>query len=836
MKSVFKCITLITIILSVLLLSNHLDLQLEVNAIEQKDIYDQFREEGKEVVAENEQIILALNNQDFSIAIYHKEDQTIWLSNPLNHEEDEIATGVSRDRLASQLSITYYNRAAQEQTMNSYTDSTLLDQVTVEQVDQGVKVIYTIGEEVSGFLIPDVISANRFETFLNQMDADAQRQVRDIYREDLEEELYYLRSGTAVFIQEDAEQFFADAGYTLDDFIQDNEENAVEGAGGAVFTIPVVYQIEGDTFTASIPVEEIIAHDLYTLTSINLLEYFGTASLADDGYLFVPDGSGALIDLNNGKTAATRYISSVYGYDETLTSQLTTNRDKDLSIRLPIFGLKKQEQAFVAVIEDGETYASVVADVSGKTDSFNKVHTQFSYLPTGRSSLDEMTGSGVLQLFQQEPYQGQFSIRYHFLAGDDADYSGMANTYRHYLEETGVFQELQERTTLPFYLGLTGAIDKHKSFFGIPYQGVETITSYQEALAIIEQLQADQIADVRVKYAGWFNGGINHASPNRIRLVNGMESEVKLAEFATKLRELEVKSYFDVDFGYVYQDNWFDGFSSSSQATRYFDNSLITLLEQDLASGNMSRETATNPPKFILNASHYNEVVDKFMKALPNEVIDHLSMRTITSTVSADFSRRNFVDRQASLTHTKDALAKLVNNDFALLGQNANAYAFNYVQDILEVPMSSNQYMILDEAIPFYQMVLSGYIDYAGQPLNLADNYQHELLKTIETNAGLYVEWIYAPDHVLKETAYQDLYAVHYLNWYDRMVELYHELNSQLKPIQGQAIVKHEIIANDVNRVTYQNGAKVIVNYQNKPFQYNETLIEAHDFVVEEGR
>ena len=54
-------------------------------------------------------------------------------------------------------------------------------------------------------------------------------------------------------------------------------------------------------------------------------------------YMFVPDGSGALINLNNGcKNAA--YSQNIYGIDPVVQSYVVTEYTEDA--RIPVFGMK----------------------------------------------------------------------------------------------------------------------------------------------------------------------------------------------------------------------------------------------------------------------------------------------------------------------------------------------------------------------------------------------------------------------------------------------------------------------------------------------------------------
>lgn len=52
------------------------------------------------------------------------------------------------------------------------------------------------------------------------------------------------------------------------------------------------------------------------VTDFWLLPYFGAAGAGEQGYMLVPGGSGALIELNNGKTNLEPYETELlYGED-----------------------------------------------------------------------------------------------------------------------------------------------------------------------------------------------------------------------------------------------------------------------------------------------------------------------------------------------------------------------------------------------------------------------------------------------------------------------------------------------------------------------------------------
>ena len=64
-------------------------------------------------------------------------------------------------------------------------------------------------------------------------------------------------------------------------------------------TIPVEYTLENDYLNAKVEMDSITENGVGLLTAINLLPTFGAGNWDDQGYLFVPDGSGAIVNFNN---------------------------------------------------------------------------------------------------------------------------------------------------------------------------------------------------------------------------------------------------------------------------------------------------------------------------------------------------------------------------------------------------------------------------------------------------------------------------------------------------------------------------------------------------------
>ena len=79
--------------------------------------------------------------------------------------------------------------------------------------------------------------------------------------------------------------------------------------------------LEDDKLTVQVPDDNIVIEDeKFVLSRLYVLPFFGATMAGDnDGYLFVPDGSGALIRFGEAMTGiSSSYVGRIYGNDEAI--------------------------------------------------------------------------------------------------------------------------------------------------------------------------------------------------------------------------------------------------------------------------------------------------------------------------------------------------------------------------------------------------------------------------------------------------------------------------------------------------------------------------------------
>lgn len=790
---------------------------------------------GMQLVADNSELSLYYSAETTEVAVRDKRQGQIWYSNPPNRSEDAIASGFEKEILSSQLTVLFRDSIGTLDTFTNFTESIANKQFTAESIENGIRITYTIGDTSIGVdALPRYISKVRLEEkVLSKLDAPTAKYVGLRYypKADNKEVLERLDAQVSKpLVLSKMTAAFVKAGYSDEDLAFDNEENGVAGGGESSkpnFVIPLEYRIDGGSLVASVPVNQVKESGGYQIRSIEMLNFFGAADKENEGYMFVPDGTGSLIHLNNGKVKEEQYVQRVYGLDPNDNSYRRGQVSE--SARMPVFGMKAGSAAWFAVIEEGDAVASIAADISGKKNSYNYIHSSYSL--RGEDELELYTGSKIqeIQLLSEEIYKGDIQIRYSFLSGDKASYSGMAELYRDRLVAENKLQPLKDDEKLPFYLDILGTVDKRKSFLGVPYSSVVAMTSFEQASQMAGQLKSDGINRLLIRYTGWFGNGVNHQTPVKLKVDSELGSKSSFIKLANQLEQSGGMLFPDVAFQQIYHDD--GGFVPSSDASRFVTREEAELYPYNRALNRMDMLLGSY---YLLSPAKLPYFVDTFMKKYDSLGMRGISLRDLGSVLSSDFRTSRVIQRETAKKIVEDELSKVDERVDQTMLTGGNAYVWPFADHLINVPTSSSGFVLTDEEVPFYQMVIHGYVDYAGGAINLEDeqDIQQQLLRSVELGSAPHFSWSYEPSSKLKFTHFDKLFSTHYKDWYDQALSMYKEANDVLSGVRNAQMVKHIRHQDGVVEMQYSNGKSIIVNYTDKQVSINGNKVEAQNYWV----
>jgi len=602
--------------------------------------------------------------------------------------------------------------------------------------------------------------------------------------------------------------------------------------------IPVQYSISDDCFSATVLTDEVEEGENTRLLTIDLLPFFGAAGTEDEGYILVPDGSGALIYLNNGKTAANTYQAPVYGEDQgqggllipASSAHLATITNKE-AIRIPVFGMKKNNTGFLAVIASSEARANIVADIAGRGTYYNKVHSQLEFRRSGSVMLTQRNfAERKSSIPERLSARGTpFEVKYFFLDEADADYVGMAKRYREYQKSATGLDSKVKAGDIPLYIDLYGYINKVKPFLGIPIERVIPLTTLEDVRTIIGELFDNGISNVVVKYNNWAKGASFKKLPVNATIEGKLGSVKDFKALEQELKEMGGSIYLSADLMNVYRAG--NGFSKYSDALKNVANTPLVLQKYVLDSAAVD---SSIPGWYLLNPKKFDKFYSRFVNNLSKYGTENVGLDSLGSMAYSDLSS-NGTSRTDIPGIVAGLLDKIQDSLPSILLEQANAYAVPYAEHVVNTPDHATFYDIIDEHIPFYQIVYHGMVNYSMVATNLSSNPEYVFLKCLETGAAPMYSWVGRNSEELFNSRLNHLFSADYKAWIDEAISDYKKINEVLSRVSTSEITAHERLAVGVYRTAYGDALEVFVNYNDEKVTVDGVTIDGYGYTVREA-
>jgi len=802
----------------------------------------------KDVFIENNYLHLSFLPETAEIILTDKATGVQWRSNPANPAGDQMADVVTRQLMESQFSLDYADISGIGMTLQSGIYSIQRDAYEYEIVDGTLEVRYTVGDLARNYRIPPAMNEERMNVFLDVMDDEERGIVESTYRlydinnlrmnddkdklladfpELAKEKLWVLRSTSPEFMKEVAEEAFKNAGYTAEEFAEDSLHYQI--SGGVVkpaFSITLRYILDGKSLVVNVPFEKIGYRATYPVTQLALLPFMGCGSINDSGYMLVPDGSGSLINFNNKKQNQVPYNIRVYGWDEAMPRDAVISDNKAL---FPAFGVYKNGATLFCVIEEGSAYASVRADVSGRNSSYNIVYPVFDIV---HGALMDIAGRNQRAVYLYEaalPEDEGITVRYTPCA--EPGYMGMAKEYRSWLlEKYPVLKSRNVTGGIPTAVEIIGAVNKTQHRLGLPLDLPLKLTTYKEAENIVKDIASFGWKNVHVKLNGWFNRSVDHTVPSKIRLINALGSKKDFERIVNMTKQNNFEFYPEVDFMFMRDIKAFSGFNLYSDAARYVNRERVQRYPYSFVwFGERKQWGKLN---YLARPAVTQKMINNFQKQAESYKIQNIAFRNMGSKLAGDYHEKRLVSREASMLMRQKKFEEMYQADKKIIVNSGFVYSVPWTSIVTDMIITEQSFGITDVSVPFLPIVLHGIVPYTGKAINLAEDYTKNILKTIESGAGLYFSFMEEETSELQETKFRQFYANEYKKWAKDADVLYKKFNEDFGNLYSQQIVNHVILAPDVTITEYEDGTRVFVNASDNEYIYNGRNLSADDYTV----
>ena len=787
----------------------------------------------------------------------------VLFTNPYDLSADTSMQEDKKAAMLSQLLITFADTTNNDtiKTYNSYKDAvkggdynnTTASQIEVKYIKNGIRVEYAVGRIDSRYLVPERISAEKFEKEIlgvaqaaGATNFEMTQLISFFEKKDVEAHVALFKD--PVKAEEQRESFLkqfpeAEAGpvyafsakatkkeykaieaiikkycpeYTFEDI--DEEHLALNYTPKqmyeALFRISLEYTIDEKGLSVRLPANGIrFDETIYRIENIEVLPYLGAGQKTNSGYTFFPDGSGALFDFEQlgVRRDETYFHGTVYGEDYALY-KIGTSTPHNQAVRYPVYGLvedivdeegNERSRGFVAIVEDGDAMTRFSAYHSTR---YNTVITKVSPRPYDEYKLSDsisVGGNKPFKVVSPRKYTGDFTLRYLMLTDPDVatgkghydtSYVGMANAYRQYLIDKGILTKLTEKDVeedIPLYIETFGAIETVEKFMSIPYDAMRALTSFDDVRKMYDQLSDAGVENVNFILTGYSKGGLSvDQIPYNLKWDKTVEKEMKFEELLAYAKKEGFGLYPDFDFVFVADNKMFDGLSLMDHAVRTIDDRYTSKREYSA-----TRQTYVSYFELAISPAYFSRFYEKLTEDYAEYDPIGISVSTLGDYLNSDFDEDEPYHREDSKDFTQEAFSYFQKHYSKVMTSGGNAYTWKYVDYITDISIDSSRYVRSAATVPFLGIVLHGYVQTAGTPVNMEGNIDYAILRAIENGASLKFLLSYQNTALLKENQDTSIYySVRYDIWLKDLIARYNEINEALGDVQTSTIEAHEFI------------------------------------------
>ena len=519
------------------------------------------------------------------------------------------------------------------------------------------------------------------------------------------------------------------------------------------------------------------------------------------GALLVPDGTGALIDFQSRKFVNSQYIAPIYGTDIALHNGFDSNVRAEMNkpkVAFPAYGVIREGNTMLAIIDQGETQSDVVASRAGVQTGFNTVSVRYTYRMKYKVITNSSTGDGYLNYTPYAVTEPR-KVIYAFGTGDYVD---MAAQYRSYLMEKNSLTRLNGAAPA-LQLNIVGG-DIESGMLGDTFIAM---TTFAQAEDMLRWFSEKGISDMDVTYTGWSKLGESIEYPKRFPVASALGGQHGLKAFVHAARNLQADVYL--------LDNHVNLYNNLGVSLG--KNTIYNIQNNPLYDGAFANSAYM--------ASVYADELEKYQSL----GVAGMQEQGVGRVLITDYAKSSPMSREDVKDAQRELIRRMTQDFGAVRLTAANAYALMDDVVVTQLPASSWLTM-LDESVPFYTIAMHGLVEYLGGDYMDFYEQRSQLLDAVArgSNVSFTLTWENTEKLAMADTA--AYYSTTFDLWKEDVLAVWQELKPYLDATRGQFIIGHEKLAAGVTLTTYENGVQVLVNNTDAAYAWNDAEVAPRSF------
>lgn len=606
--------------------------------------------------------------------------------------------------------------------------------------------------------------------------------------------------------------------------------------------IPYYVSLDSDYIEASIAVDEIyeiemqgpkdgdtteISSDngLRSVVDVNFLQDLGAAYSDEEGYIITPDGSGAVINFNNGKSNTNTYSQRIYGRDLAKSQDMAPAKTEQAY--LPIMGIVRSDNALLEVVTEGTAYATANAAVSGqKATSYNSAWFNFQLRASDTYYMGGQNAQPLTAYQESKIPERRVTVRYYPIVKDGVSYVDVAKRYQQYLvEEKGLTKVDKEEA--PLYLDVYGGTVKEQSILGFPVNLQTAATTYDQAKEILQELNNNGVKNIILSYEDFNTAGITSRISNSVDYAGTLGGKNKFKELKSYCEANGIILAPSVDL--MNYDRSGNGYTKTGASAIAITKAYATQGVYELAFGT-PHETRT--AWYILSPAFFTRVYGEVISSYTKEGMQAISVATGTSALYSDYTSNaaRSTSRQQAIENLIAGYKMINQSGMTFVAGAANDYVLPYVDYLKDVPLYSSNFDVYDYDIPFYELVIHGYIPYTTKAKNASSSADELFVYSVATGTPLHYEVMYEDPNEFTDSSYDELFYTYYSGWVEDICAEYKFMQQYVLPLTDETIEDFQRIDRYNYKTTFSDGTVIEVDLQSLKIVINGTEVKLSDF------
>lgn len=594
----------------------------------------------------------------------------------------------------------------------------------------------------------------------------------------------------------------SDAEYTLARKLKNGGLRVTYYFDSVGISVPVLYELTDEGVSVSLEIAG-ITEGKNKIIKVSFLPFFASALNTEGNYLFVPSGSGALINTQKADGTTVFYSEPVYGEDKTVQPIYRTANTE--SVRIPVFGAKDGENSLFAIITEGDDIADICATAGDSQYGYSGVYASFNLRGSSSQNIKGLSNknSSLIKYSEGIVSLKKATVAYIPLRGEKSDYNGMAETYRNYLAKNKGLKSDVSVTDAVF--NVYGGAQLRKLFLGIPYNTFSPMTKISDTEKIIDELSESGIS-FAVNLQGFGSDGVDS------KIIGGgfsierkLGTKTELAELNKKCCDKGIDLFYD--FSTALYSKSSSGFSVRSSATepsgiraKVYPYTLVV------------REQDTTDKSFLAGRNLLTKSISEIINTAKKFGISGIGLSDVSSISYSDYKSSDYYCKANTVVDAEKAIKTVKGKKYKTFGTAANSYAAAKLDYIFDTPVKSSKYNLIDRDIPFYQMVFRGSSVITGETVNLSEEPETAFLNSVSLGCSLGFGICEEVDIALVKSGYSFASQSVYNGISDEIKQYAAEIRPVLEKIGGSYISSYKRNG-DIAETLFSNGLVVVVNF-----------------------